>query len=156
MLKVTFTKQMIKAFIYLVFLSVNMSLLDYINIDISITKKIAQFIFQIINSAYTILILDLLCRSKVKLEDIELEITNFSTWGYFWRGYISFYMFIPLWILIVNILPLNLPHRSEYTAITFLQVEPLYLLCVTMAVWACFSKNRISQLKYILSLIRGF
>lgn len=133
-----------------------MTAMQYVRLDTSTLTKVTTLVLTIFNAAFIVKALDVLCRKKFMIGDEEFEITNFTTWSYLWRGYVSLYALIPVWMLINLIVPLNPPDTNGYTFISLIAYEPLCLLSVTVAIWLFFSINRVEQFKKLLKILRGY
>ena len=151
-----FSIPMLKAFLLLSILMLMMTAMQYISLETSTFFKISFFAMTIANAAFIIKALDILCRKKFTIGDEELDITNFTTWGYLWRGYLSLYALLPIWMLVNLIVPLNPPDTYAYTTTSLIVYEPVFLVCLIVAIWVFFSNNRVDQLKQLFKIVRGY
>ena len=151
-----FSKPMFRAFLFLSLLMLMTTAMQYVRLDTSLLTKITTLFLTITNAAFIIKMLDIFCRKKFLIGDNEIVITNFTTWGYLWRGYASLYAIIPVWMIINLIVPLNMPSANDYNFLTLIVYEPLFLLCFTLSIWIFFSSYKVEKVKIIVRALRGY
>jgi hypothetical protein len=147
-----FTPPMIRAFLILSLLTIIMTGMEYMRYETSLATKVIYFFITVFDAAFIVAMINSLCRKPLADFSDAVAGTGFNTWGYLWRSFISYFSFIPLWTLLVTIIPLNFPDRGDYDSRTLLLMLPIAMACWTFAIWLLFSRNRLGQIKFLLRM----
>jgi len=76
-----------------------------------------------------------------------------TIWGYIWRALIVYYISMVLAALTTL---LTIGVQAQPSILTFFFISALQSLFCIAVIWCIFSKDRKSQIRWVLSLSRGF
>lgn len=157
MFSLKFDSAMKKGWFWLAFLTISNSLLQFIRTDLDSLTKVVLFFILILNAGILVQLVDRIGSNKDNSEELIIKVPNFSPWGYVWRGYIAIWSMIPILVFIKSIVPIQLPTvKGQFSTFDLILLEPLFFAMAAIAIWTLFSKNRVGQLKFIVSGFRGY
>lgn len=79
---------------------------------------------------------------------------SIGIWGYFWRGFLIFYLSFACILFIAFIF--NLKNAKVEFFVLFITTSILNFLFIPLITWIFFSKDRKGQINWVLSFLRGY
>lgn len=138
-----------KAWLILLIIGVVIVILPSPKSSYSVSFLLISIVGHAVYSAWVVFLLN-----KLATEDGLLKSNKpIAIWGYIWRAMIVCYVSLGL-ALFTTLMTIGVqPHTS---ILTFFFISALQSLFSIVAIWCIFSKNRKSQIRWLLSLARGY
>ena len=113
-----------------------------------------MYIAAIINSGILIYLIKTV-RQQTSDHIETINTPGLNTWGYLWRGFVLYFLQIPLFFVILFVLPLNL-NVNKFDAGPILISEIIFIVTSAVCAWTLFSKDRRNQVRKMFATFRGY
>ena len=155
MFELKFSTQMKKAWVWLSLYLLSLSLLRLVHPTEPIALKLALLAGVIANPGILLYLIRLVRSLRQATHEIIDSSSLLSTWGWFWRAFVLLFFQVPMLLLARLALPINLP-VNEFTALELLLWEGPFTFASAVGAWLLFSRDRLGQLRLMISTVRGY